>query len=204
MARPAVIDNQRLLEVARDVFLMRGVSATTAEVANRAGISQASIFKRFKTKQELFLAAMQAERDRQDWVGFFEQRAREVGLQQALADLGTKVIGFFMRVLPLALVTWSNRGEFGLPSELAKGHAGPARVAKPMVAALEREMRAGRLHRHDPWLVARTFFGAMVAYSLVSHLFKGRLGPAFTPREYARGVVGVLWDGLAPRKGGGA
>ena len=203
MARPRTIDSERILEIARKVFLIRGVNATTEEVAKRAGISQASIFKRFKSKQGLFLSAMQAERDRQDWVGYFEQRSKEVGLQQALADLGTRVLGFFVRALPLALVSWSNRGEFGLPTDLTRGHAGPARVAKPMVAALEREMKAGRLRRHDPWLVARTFFGAMQGYALVSHLFKGRLGPRFTHEEYARGVVHILWEGIAPHKRGG-
>jgi len=106
---------------------MRGANATTDEVAKRAGISQASIFKRFKSKQRLFLEAMQAERARQDWVGYFEQRSKEVGLQQALADLGTRVLGFFVRALPLALVSWSNRGEFGLPTDLIRGHASPTK-----------------------------------------------------------------------------
>src|SRR5262249_42928334 len=143
MGRPSTIDSERILGIAREVFLMRGANATTEEVAKRAGISQASIFKRFKSKQQLFLLAMQADRDRQDWAGYFEQRSNEVGLQQALVDLGTRVIPFFMRALPLALVSWSNRGEFGLPSDLTRGHAGPTRFAKPIVAALEREMKAG-------------------------------------------------------------
>ena len=56
-----MIDDQKLLEVARDVFLRRGVGATTAEVAKKAGISQASVFKHFKSKQRLFFAAMKAE-----------------------------------------------------------------------------------------------------------------------------------------------
>src|SRR5687767_6927832 len=57
--RPPVISNERLLEVAREVFLELGIRATTLEVASRAGIAEGTIFLRFKSKEELFRAAMQ-------------------------------------------------------------------------------------------------------------------------------------------------
>src|SRR6186713_3255009 len=56
--RPPVIDSARLLAVAREVFLERGIRATTLEVAERAGVSEGSIFHRFKSKEGLFAAAM--------------------------------------------------------------------------------------------------------------------------------------------------
>ena len=58
MARPTVIRNEAILQAARDVFLERGILATSAEVAQRAGVSEGSLFKRFKTKADLFRAAM--------------------------------------------------------------------------------------------------------------------------------------------------
>jgi AcrR family transcriptional regulator len=201
MGRPQIIDDERVLEAAREVFLRKGLRATTGEVARRVGISQASIFKHFKSKQRLFLAAMQAERDRQDWLGLFERTRNEAGMEQALVALGVAIVGFFIQVLPLAMAIWCNRGELRLPEGLAAGHAGPARAAQSLVAAFEEEMRAGRMRRHDPWLVTRSFVGAMQSYALVKHVFKGTLGPAFTPEEYVRGVVKVLWEGAAPPKG---
>src|SRR5215831_3772725 len=56
--RPPTIDSQRLLGVARDVFLERGIRATTLEVAERAGVSEGVLFHRFKSKEALFSAAM--------------------------------------------------------------------------------------------------------------------------------------------------
>ena len=47
----------RLLAVAR-YFLERGIWATTLEVAERAGVSEGSLFNRFKSKEGLFAAAM--------------------------------------------------------------------------------------------------------------------------------------------------
>src|SRR5687768_2852160 len=61
--RPPVISKERLLEVAREVFLELGIRATTLEVAARAGVAEGTIFHRFKSKDELFRAAMQFDPD---------------------------------------------------------------------------------------------------------------------------------------------
>src|SRR6478609_5715637 len=61
--RPPTIDSQRLLSVARDVFLERGIRATTLEVAERAGVSEGALFHRFKSKEALFSAAMDFDHD---------------------------------------------------------------------------------------------------------------------------------------------
>ena len=61
--RPPVISTERLLDVAREVFLELGIRATTSEVATRAGIAEGTIFHRFKSKEELFRAAMNFDPD---------------------------------------------------------------------------------------------------------------------------------------------
>jgi AcrR family transcriptional regulator len=58
MARPVTIDNGRVLQVARRLFLKNGYKAGTKQIAVEAGISEASLFKHFGTKPALFLAAM--------------------------------------------------------------------------------------------------------------------------------------------------
>jgi len=49
MPRPAKIKDEEILAAAREVFLEKGIRATTAEVAKRAGIAEGSIFNRFAT-----------------------------------------------------------------------------------------------------------------------------------------------------------
>ena len=58
MGRPKTIENSALLGVARKIFRERGHTATTRDVAQAAGISEAIIYQRFKTKDELFYAAL--------------------------------------------------------------------------------------------------------------------------------------------------
>src|SRR3954464_15739876 len=58
MGRPKTIEDSELLEVARRIFRQHGHTATTQDVAKAAGISEAVLYKRFNTKDELFFAAL--------------------------------------------------------------------------------------------------------------------------------------------------
>ena len=56
MARTRTISDEQILDAAQAVFLEQGPQATTSAIADRAGISEGTIFKRFPTKQALFFA----------------------------------------------------------------------------------------------------------------------------------------------------
>lgn len=58
MGRPKTIEDEDLLAIARQVFREHGHTATTQHVAKAAGVSEAMLYKRFKTKDELFFAAL--------------------------------------------------------------------------------------------------------------------------------------------------
>jgi AcrR family transcriptional regulator len=202
VGRPRTIDDREILDAAREIFLQRGAVATTADVARRVGISQGSIFKRFPTKQELFLAAMVTGRYRQDLLKQFRAQTKEMGIRQAFVDIGKKLIPFFRQALPLVLLSWSNRGEFGLPKQMVMGSFPPAQAAQEIVALVEGEMKAGRLRKQDPWLVTRAFVGALQNYVLLELVTKGviAVGPTCDPDAYVNGIVDILWAGIAPKR----
>src|SRR5262245_16666657 len=58
MGRQKTISDEEVLRIARDVFLEKGHIATTREIAQAAGISEAILYQRFGSKQELFFTAM--------------------------------------------------------------------------------------------------------------------------------------------------
>jgi AcrR family transcriptional regulator len=197
LGRPVTIDDEKLLEAAREVFLSKGAAATTQEVARKAGVSQASVFKRYKTKQALFLAAMHAHRRRLDWLAALQKRTPEVGLRQAMIDVGVEMIGFLEKIFPLVLVSWSNRGEFGFDKGTRR--SGPAGGIEQLTQFLQTEIDAGRLNQLDPWSVVRAFAGSLHSYVLMSLVTKNGIGPNWNARAYVTGVVNVLWEGLTPR-----
>jgi AcrR family transcriptional regulator len=52
---------ERILEAARAVFAERGLDASVGEVAARAGVGTATIFRRFATKDDLLAAVLESE-----------------------------------------------------------------------------------------------------------------------------------------------
>ena len=58
MGRLKTITDDEVLAAARRVFQRDGHAASTRDVAQEAGVSQAVLYQRFKTKEELFFAAM--------------------------------------------------------------------------------------------------------------------------------------------------
>jgi AcrR family transcriptional regulator len=49
-------NRKRLLDAAAEVFAERGLEASTAEIARRAGVGQGTVFRRFPTKDDLVAA----------------------------------------------------------------------------------------------------------------------------------------------------
>lgn len=72
MARPVEHDDDKLLDAAEQVLLTEGPSAfTLAKAARRAGVSAATLVKRFGSKEQLFLRLSQR------WAGSLDAALRE-------------------------------------------------------------------------------------------------------------------------------
>jgi AcrR family transcriptional regulator len=196
MARPAHITEEQILSAAREVFLEKGISATTAEVARRAGVAEGSIFKRFKTKDELFIAAMRMAEP--EWLAFMEKRVGKGDPRQNLVELGLEIINFFRQILPLMMMGWANPSPRGIPQALEGPNPPPLRAIKKLASFFEAEMRSRRLRRHDPEVVARSFLGSLQNYVFFELLMKAHDELPLPAEMHVRGVVNLLWNGLAP------
>jgi AcrR family transcriptional regulator len=196
MARPSHITDEQILTAARSVFLEKGIQATTAEVARRAGVAEGSIFKRFKTKHELFAAAMHLEEP--EWMGFIEKRVGKGDPKQNLVELGTEILAIFRQIMPLMMMSWSNPSPNGIPAVLAGPNPPPIRALKRLASFFEAEMRAKRFRRHDAEIVARAFLGSLQSYVFFELILKAHDELPLPAEMHVRGVVNLLWNGLAP------
>jgi AcrR family transcriptional regulator len=106
--RPITLSDDDLLEAAREVFLARGVDATTTEIAKRARISESVIFHRYKTKEALFSAVF----DRQLVVPpAFAKLATLVGqgeIADNLFDAGMGIVEMMQNLLPFMMMALSS------------------------------------------------------------------------------------------------
>src|SRR5678815_559239 len=130
MARVPTIKDEDILEAAREIFLARGFQATTAEVADRAGISEGSIFNRFKSKVDLFRAAIRSQLDEPRWVASLSDRVGTGSIQETLVDLGLEIVEFLRVTTPLLMMSWSNPGPDGVPCHMGSPDPPPLRALK--------------------------------------------------------------------------
>jgi AcrR family transcriptional regulator len=200
MARPVVIRDETIVDAARQVFLERGFKATTLEVAERAGVSEGTLFKRFNSKIELFQAAMRTQIDDPPYIRAL-QDLRGIGeVKDNLVDVGLQLIRFFREVLPLMMMSWSNPcGGEGAKCFFGEDGKEPLalRGLRAMTEFLEAEAIAGRLRRHDAEVAARAFLGAIHNFVAFELLFKDH-PPKMTADRFVADLVDTLWNGFAP------
>ena len=100
MGRARTVEDEDILEAARLAFLDRGQLATTREIADAAGISQAVLYQRFGSKDDLFFAAMAPPPpDLEDLLG--EPPRAPEDTEAYLADVAERLYRYFETVAPL-------------------------------------------------------------------------------------------------------
>src|SRR5262245_53997227 len=102
MARPRSVTDQQLLDAARGVFLESGFGGSTIEIARRAGASEALLFKRFTSKEQLFTAAL-LTLEPPPWL---DQLPRFSGIgepRENLERIAELVLQWFMAIAPRLL-----------------------------------------------------------------------------------------------------
>ncbi|HWE28521.1 MAG TPA: helix-turn-helix domain-containing protein [Polyangia bacterium] len=203
MARPITISDERILDAARAVFLEHGVAATTADVAKRAGVAEGSIFKRFATKIDLFKAAMQVDFDTLDFLHTLVAATDEDDPRLTLQRFGLDAVIFFRRLMPLVMLQFGTGKKLGIPDALIGPDAPPLRALKTLAAYFERQMKSGRMRKHNPETVARMLLGSIQSYVFFEILLRAQQQMPLPVATYLRGLIEVLWTGVqpAPRKG---
>src|SRR5690349_10344588 len=202
MPRPPRIKDEEILAAARAVFLEKGIRATTAEVAERAGNAEGSIFNRFPSKAALFQAAMKPTFEEPAWAGRALAQIGQGDVVENLVELGTEVLEFLRMILPLVMMSWSNPGSSGIPEALTGPNPPPLRVLRALGQIFEAEMKLGRIRKRDPELLARVFLGSLQNYVFFEVLLRAQELLPLPARTYVRGVVELLWEGAAPEKTG--
>jgi len=194
MARKRTIDDAHLLKVAREVFLEGGAFGSTREIATRAGISEATLFKRYPTKTALFLAALAPPQPDIDFM--FEAVRKQSDPRKALHTLAFQVLGYFRMAIPrmLPLIT---HPAIGLDEMLKQFGTSPADKLSEAIAAHLGELRKrGAIDVENPFAAAALINASL--HSLALFELMGIHGGEVPPAA-VRNMIDALWRGLEPR-----
>jgi len=101
MARKRRLDDAELLAVAREQFVAEGFGASTRMIAQLAGVSEAILFQRFRTKAELFFAAMVPPGP--DLHAILTARPAGEEPSVRFEEIAERVLAYFREIMPVLL-----------------------------------------------------------------------------------------------------
>lgn len=193
MPRPRTITDEEILDVARSLFLQEGAKASTRAIAKMAGISEAVIFQRFSTKEDLFFAAMVPPEAQLEAI--FNIQVGQKQVTANLNEISFQIVAYFREVMPVFLSLVSHPA-FEMHTFMQR-HTMPAiRINQKLMEYLNAEADLGRVRRDDV---------ATAAAILLSHLHNLALSETLSARQLSdtklaiSDAITLLWKGLAPQ-----
>jgi len=192
MGRQKTISDDEVLRIARELFRARGHTATTREIAEAVGVSEAVLYQRFGSKDELFFAAMHPRGP--DIEALLGQPEEGEDAHAYLRAVVVRMGRYFGEIIPLALRVMMHPS-FD-PAMLARmPPGGPASVHEGLARRLSVFARQKQIAA-TPQAAARI---------LVSLAHDWALSGVFALAHHAqrerqlKEMVDVVWEGLRPR-----
>ncbi len=188
---------QQILETATELFARQGFRGTTTrEIARRAGINEALIFRHFPTKEDLYWAIID-EKCRvagacQRLQAHLHSEARDRDVFAALADRILRRDTTMTRLL-----LFSALENHRLSQRFFRTHV--ARYYEALAEYIRQGTEAGRFRSVDPLLAARGFLGMVYYHFMVQELFGGKKYQQFDPAEVGRTLADIFVQGMLLR-----
>jgi AcrR family transcriptional regulator len=193
MGRHKTISDEDILAAARRVFLEKSHAASTREIATVAGVSEAILYQRFKSKDALFFAAMLGAGP--DLTALLGPAEPPADAHAYVWDVVERLVDYFAGSVP----AWTQ--------VMMHPSFDPALVATSEAMTAVQDLthefaeRLRRLHARKR-IAATAFPAAAGVLTSLAHdwaLHATLLGRgAHLERKHLRAMVDVVWQGLAP------
>ena len=200
---PAPDRRRQILGVAMKLFAQQGFQGTTTrQIAERARVNEAIVFRHFPTKEELYWAVIEAKcrasagRERME----SELRAMADGdagtnEKKILASIAEGILRRNTDDTTLSrLLLFSALENHRLSQRFFRTYV--ADYYEALAAHIRRRIRAGAFRRIDPLLAARSFLGMVIYHFLIQELFGGRRYQKFDPHEVCETLAGIWLEGM--------
>lgn len=198
MARHTTITDEQILDAARIVFIEEGFRARTSKVAQLAGVSEGTIFKRFETKERLFMEALRIPHP-PPWYRVIDEIVGIGDVRENLVTIGVEIVTFFQQTLPQIMAAAGVK--FPPPPPPGPPPRGGMNLAmndlEKICGYLERERALGRIRDVDTRFLGAMLFGCFANPILWLSLLND-VQTSEEIRQCAEKMVEVLWNGIKP------
>ena len=192
--RPKKISDQDILDVARQCLMEQGTSVSTQFIADRLGVSQATLFKRFGTKIKLLKAALSLPIQSSRMLQKIETPPTDAPVKEQLLEMCFALLQFFDEMIPC----WSTLQAAGITMpHVVSDDTPPVRVRIGMTKWIKLLQDREKIRQNvDPESIALALIGALQQRPVRKHIIKD-VAMSQTDKEYVESIVDVLWRGLS-------
>jgi AcrR family transcriptional regulator len=196
--RPRTISDDEILKVVRSCVLQDGPNVSTQTIADQAGVSQATLFKRFGNKVHLIsralLLGMEAPR-------FIKTLEADVDLDEPKAQLlrmATGMHAFFEKMVPCFSAL--RAAGIDLPETMSK-EAPPVR-ARLAIEEWIRTLQVAGVARatENPETLSIALIGALQTRSFRRHIIRD-IFMTESDEAYVKDLVDFIWRALSTKEG---
>lgn len=196
MARPKQMSDEELLKIALECFLENGANVSAQTIADKVGLSQPALFKRFGTKEELFLQAVIPPEDFPviEWI---DAGPASDPLRPQLEELLERVAEMLDWVMPRVQLLREARIPPGTAMSRYKTPP-PVKLIQSIAGFIERAQQQGLVRSGlHPRFVAQWIFGALMGQYFLSQSIGGKNKPEGNT-GFIMSTVDFLVHGIKP------
>ncbi len=197
---PASDRREQILAVAMKLFAERGFRGTTTrQIADRAGVNEAILFRHFQSKENLYWNILDCKCRRSRWRQELETDLGGSGNpKEAFAAFAEGILQRNTEDTTLTrLLLFSALNHHRLTHRFFRTHV--ASYYEALAQRIRERIRAGEFRRVDPLLAARGFLGMVVYHFLIQELFGGRRYQKLDARRVCRTLADIWVEGMRAR-----
>jgi AcrR family transcriptional regulator len=190
---------EQILLIASEIFSQKGFNgATTKEIADTAGVSEAIIFRHFPNKQALYSAILDnktTEMMQPLWL-----KCEELMLKKddhaVFITLATQILEIIHDDPTLLRLLFYSALE---KHQLAKDFAETTvrQVREPAVTYINQRIKDGDFRIIDPVLAAQFFFSLVMQWAIGRDLLQDSTKQLFSSKKAAREITNIFLSGIS-------
>ncbi|MDQ6932118.1 MAG: TetR/AcrR family transcriptional regulator [Candidatus Eremiobacteraeota bacterium] len=178
----------RILAATREIFSLKGSrGATTREIADRAGVNEATLFRHFGNKHALLEAMVSHYCGASAFKEFMSTLSGD--LEEDLYTLALRVLDGIERNADIIKISMAEEGTNPGVQDVA--WRGPREIHKAVIAYFAEHVRSGEL-RGDPQMHGRLFMGMMFSRVMGRKILQNEK----SNQEVAQYCVDVFLNGV--------
>lgn len=189
-----------IIASASSLFAKKGFNGTkTREIAARAGVSEALIFKHFPSKEDLYAAILAEESPVPALLSSVKNLAEKRNDVEVFQVIANTIVGGAPDPELMRLIFFSALEGHELSDMFFQNHI---RVFYDFLAGyIQQRIDEGAFQPVPPLIAARSFMGMLIYHRLLTVLFRAQL--PHTAEDISRTFVNIMMNGLKipPPKG---